>query len=59
MVHVRKWGEWWDRRHLRLKSIEGMGQTVTELNCTLLIYTNDTEQGNDGERDVDSYTYME
>jgi hypothetical protein len=44
---------------LRLKSLEGMGQTVTELNCTLLIYTNDTEQGNDGERDVDSYTYME
>jgi len=36
-----------------------MGQTGTELNCTLLIYTNDTEQGNDGERDLDSYTYME
>jgi hypothetical protein len=39
-----------DRRHLRLKSIEGMRQTGMELNCTLLIYTNDTEQGNDEER---------
>jgi hypothetical protein len=36
-----------------------MGHTGTELNCALLIYTNETEQGKDGERDVDSYTYME
>lgn len=36
-----------------------MGHTGTELNCKLLIYTNETEQGNVGARDVDSYTYME